>query len=1020
MKFVIFIISFILLSTTAYSQLNFEYLGKQQELLEKEVFKIITTTNGKIWLATAEGIIAYNGHSFVNYNHSLNDSNTLSNNYCKNMAVDGNDNLWVVADDFLNVFDTKSKKVTRINEAFKNDGKEKLKITPTCFYYSKKAGIMFVGTKSGLFFSSKGIIQIDPISKLDQQFNFTMEISGISFDENSNTLFFISKNILHCVNLTSKAYTQIILNETIVNKKLNPNEFFLSAFYVDANTIWIGLYGNGLLELNRNTKQSILHTNSIAGANDITTITQFDDPIDDSKLYLSTHGSGVVMFDINTRKFSNNIFNKEKSNQNLNQFYCAYKSIWFAGKNGLSKIEINKQQFDVYDFKPKNTTSIIVKPNKVQVERNDRKVDEILWVLVHYVGAYRYNIKTKSIIEIPKLAKQFFVHEAGILDYLIDKNNYLWISSVKDGITCYDINNDKIIFTNKAISKTNKNWVYSFHEDFRGNIWFATPSGVCKFNKATKNIDNETAINNFLLEHKLSLYIEGITSNENGNIWISVDGSDTEKGAGIIKYNTEKQTTELLFSELKNIPITNAPIFLRNLAVTKNNELYALIRGYGWLYFKSANELQFEYITKNNSSISDLYSDYIISDNTNKVWSANSNVLYYYNQENKDFVNVLFETGVNGKKNISTIDKSNNTDAIIISSENSFIFINPKNAIQGISKANLIFEQFYVFDKIYNLQLQTGETIKLLHSQNTISINFALLNYTNSELNKYYWKLSGVNQDWQSSNNNIASYNLLPPGKYIFEVKATDNNGLWAPQQLKLIIIIKPPFYKTWWFVSLMSIMALATVYFLYKQRLNKLKNKYALQNKIAADLHDEVGSTLTSISILSKLSQNIFDTKPEQVKEMLTKINTQSTTVQQNISDIVWSIRADNKNGESLITRFREYASTTLEPLNIIADFELDSNLLDRDFSVAYKKELLLIFKESINNIVKHANATKVIIRFLQQENQNMLSIQDDGIWQGHNSGTGSKTILERAKAIGGSASIMQNEIGTIVVVKF
>jgi signal transduction histidine kinase len=295
-----------------------------------------------------------------------------------------------------------------------------------------------------------------------------------------------------------------------------------------------------------------------------------------------------------------------------------------------------------------------------------------------------------------------------------------------------------------------------------------------------------------------------------------------------------------------------------------------------------------------------------------------------------------------------------------------------------------------------------------------ISIDFALLSYTNANENTYSWMLKGLEKEWNVSKNNIATYNHLMPGMYTLLVKAANSNGDWKTTPIKLYITITPPFYATWWFRILCILVTAGILFWIVQRRINSLKEKHQLRNRIASDLHDEIGSTLTSINILSNVSQQAMEHQPQQAKELLQQISSQSKNIQQNMSDIVWSIRPDNEKIENLVVRIREYAAQTLEPLNINTVIEADDTLIARILPMQYRKDILLICKEAINNIAKHADALSVKILLSNGKNKISLTVTDDGKWKGNNSGTGTKSMQERARALGGNITFTITDAGT------
>lgn len=215
-------------------------------------------------------------------------------------------------------------------------------------------------------------------------------------------------------------------------------------------------------------------------------------------------------------------------------------------------------------------------------------------------------------------------------------------------------------------------------------------------------------------------------------------------------------------------------------------------------------------------------------------------------------------------------------------------------------------------------------------------------------------------------------------------------------------------------------LMSLGLIYGVFNryQLKKKLEQKTALlsiRNNISKDLHDEVGSTLTSINILSNVSQQAIDVNASEAKKMLQKIAFQSKTIQQSMSDIVWSIQPNNEKIENLAIRMREFAAQTLEPLHINFLFEVDDDLQKISLPIEYRKEILLIYKEALTNICKHANAQNVKISFKKtNKNSAELIIKDNGTWKGETSGTGLRSMKERAFAINSQLKIEHQNIGT------
>ncbi len=184
-----------------------------------------------------------------------------------------------------------------------------------------------------------------------------------------------------------------------------------------------------------------------------------------------------------------------------------------------------------------------------------------------------------------------------------------------------------------------------------------------------------------------------------------------------------------------------------------------------------------------------------------------------------------------------------------------------------------------------------------------------------------------------------------------------------------------------------------------------------SIRDNIAKDLHDEIGSTLTSIKILSEISnKNLAASQQEKTSAFLQKISEQSAAVQQGISDIVWAVNPGNDAIETMIIRMREYVTHTLEVKNIQTYINIDPVVLQKTLGMEQRKNFFLIFKEAINNIAKYAQATEVNIRLSKHKNWIEMLIEDNGV--GFDlalkcSGNGLRNMADRAQSLPGTLHI-------------
>lgn len=214
-------------------------------------------------------------------------------------------------------------------------------------------------------------------------------------------------------------------------------------------------------------------------------------------------------------------------------------------------------------------------------------------------------------------------------------------------------------------------------------------------------------------------------------------------------------------------------------------------------------------------------------------------------------------------------------------------------------------------------------------------------------------------------------------------------------------------------FVALLIIAGIV----LRNARAKQLQN---MRNSIADDLHDDIGSTLSSITIMSELAK----ARSPEASSLLASIGESTASMQENMSDIVWAIKSENDRFENVLRRMNEFATEILEAKNMALDFTNDETLTTSRLSMKQRKNLYLFFKEVINNAAKHSNAKKVSVRVFQEDHHVEMIIKDDGAGfdkQQTFHGNGMTSLKKRGEELNGIFDIQSHPgEGTVVHLKF
>lgn len=347
-----------------------------------------------------------------------------------------------------------------------------------------------------------------------------------------------------------------------------------------------------------------------------------------------------------------------------------------------------------------------------------------------------------------------------------------------------------------------------------------------------------------------------------------------------------------------------------------------------------------------------------------------------------------------------------------------------KNQDTGEHQAPLLHvDKVSIFDR--NIPLgEFQDQADFSYQDNYLKIEFTGIHLLSPDDVSYRYRMSGVDQDWAQSGRQYVQYTNLDPGRYVFEVSAVLPHGPNSPVQT-LKFKISPPFWRTWWFLLFVALVIGGTISAIVLLRVRQLLALERLRTNIAADLHDDIGSGLTEISIISSLmpyklpndSQGFITPDVELIGETTRRLIT-------SMSDIVWLVNPGLASLFDLLAKLGESNAEMLADSGILfEDINLES-LKKIQLPVEHRRQLLLIFKEAINNAIKYSEADRIRLEAHCQRNQLTIILEDNGtgfdpkntVAQG--GGNGLKNMRVRAGKINGRVKFESSaSVGTKVI---
>jgi signal transduction histidine kinase/ligand-binding sensor domain-containing protein len=323
------------------------------------------------------------------------------------------------------------------------------------------------------------------------------------------------------------------------------------------------------------------------------------------------------------------------------------------------------------------------------------------------------------------------------------------------------------------------------------------------------------------------------------------------------------------------------------------------------------------------------------------------------------------------------------------------------------------------------------QQLALNYNENNIEIKAVVKDLANAEQQQIIYKFAGNNSNWTYlPNNSTLRFSNLAPDTYTLELGTYNKFTNQEQLQKRIIFSIAAPFYLKSWFWILLSISVTALIFILInkrKQAQQKLikTQQLALEQqraKITADLHDDIGATLSSLQINSAVANKLIHTNIPMAEQVLDKIESQSKALADKIGDIIWSMKPGKDEFMTMSSRIKTFANDILAATNIHYTISIDREVDEKIKDISIRKNIVLITKEALNNCAKYSHASEATIKLYIEKNILILNITDNGI--GFDTeviqGNGLSNMKNRVKELHGYFEVKSSTAkGTYILVK-
>ncbi len=399
-----------------------------------------------------------------------------------------------------------------------------------------------------------------------------------------------------------------------------------------------------------------------------------------------------------------------------------------------------------------------------------------------------------------------------------------------------------------------------------------------------------------------------------------------------------------------------------------------------WFGVKSGRLIEYNITTKKSVvyGVRDGYTSGAIMgiqiDKSGRLWLGSAQGISCFDRKKKQFMNFFRRNGLPASYFSSSLYFDTATDNLYAGAPGRFIWFDTRRIRRLATPLKIQVTDVVVNNKNVE-RINTPWVFDA--DQNNIRINFTGVNLSNGEENIYEYRTN--DGQWISlERQNEINFASLNPGKYTISIRGSRRDDYFDGPVTQLAFTIKPRFTETIWFFILCFLAGFALVYAWYRHRIGYLRKVEQMRAHISRDLHDEIGSRLTNISMMSMVAAQKSSGDFKQ-KKWLEKINEESQAVSQSMREIVWHINPENDSLDEAFPRMLRYTTDLLEAKGIeVAAYLPDS--IGTKMDMEKRRDLFLIFKETIQNIMKHANARKVIICLETRDSLMHLKVSDDG----------------------------------------
>ncbi len=973
---------------------------------------------GFIWIGTQDGLVRYDGISFENFYQDPADSTSIAgNNISWDIKEDDRGRIWIALHGRgLSRFDPRDNTFTNFSYA---NGKFKDEWTNNAEH------LVLLPDNNVLLICQRGIVKIDSADEVQvlmasDQPEYKGVVEGVrsAFLHNERWLWLNTSLGFVCYDLVESQW------ETAKN---NPRELPLlerergvyGVGYADG-TVWFSTFFQPDNSPHRFLYSFNFETNaldSVPVAPNTEKVNPFSDQVHtmhiqkDGTIWLGTEGiglMGLVAYDPRSKEWTQYFGNSDWTGSILPGpvralFEDSNHNMWIGTERGVSLMAADRQYFSNY-AETRNNSGQVVPLNGIRSIAISEKGN--IWLQNDGKGLLQL-ATDKSLkrawVDLKKTSGPY-------RNYLVPRlvrNDTLLFHAWYNGMYAMDLNNENV-FHYAPLTDVNEREIRDGFLHSNGDVF---AYGWGRFGRLDPRTGKFDFVRMPASKEERSDMVWNATEDGQGNIWLATARNG------------------LLCIDPSRMSIVDS--WKRDTTVYRTTSVWSVMHKDGKLYFTldktglgvldlDTRELQM--FSKKDGLCSDEVGG-VLKDAKGGIWLYSSSGISWFDEGNNRFRTFTEADGMISE-NVLDAELHPNGQMVLVT-DRGLIEFDPQQLKMTSNSQKPSLRAIQVYDQTINLHKwkQDSATVTVPYDRNYLRVEFSALEFFDPEKIRFAYRLDEAEQRWNYTDHRpVAIYTNLGGGHYRLCVKQTNVDGAWGPETC-IPIFVTTPFYRQMWFILLVILLVAIGSFFIYRWQLRKKLAVLEVRNQLSRDLHDDIGSALSSINIFSSVAEQQLEKDKDEAQKLLQRIGSSARSMMQSMDDIIWSIDPNNDEVEQLLARMRAFAIPVLEAKDILLKMDADESILKLKLDMVKRRNLFLIFKEAINNLAKYSQSTTAQVVMQIDQGKLKLTIKDDGAGfdvDKKSERHGLSNMKKRAEELGGNINISsQKDQGSTVSVE-